>query len=147
MTTTTTTVPEAAAGDPLSAFHPVIQRWFRGRLGDATEPQIRGWPLVRAGRDVLIAAPTGSGKTLSAFLAAIDRLFRQALDGSLGDETSVLYVSPLKALGNDVQKNLLAAARGAADAMARAEGYSPQEPIRVHGAHRRHARPPSARRG
>ena len=58
----------APATDPLAAFHPIIQRWFRTRLGDATEPQRQGWPLVRSGRDVLIAAPTGSGKTLSAFL-------------------------------------------------------------------------------
>src|SRR5439155_15153750 len=115
--------------DSLGAFHPIIQRWFRTRLGDATEPQRLGWPLVRAGRDVLIAAPTGSGKTLSAFLAAIDRLFRRALEGTLGDETSVLYVSPLKALGNDVQKNLLKPLEEIY-ALAREEGLDPP-PIRV----------------
>jgi len=115
--------------DPLSDFHPIIQRWFRTRLGDATEPQKRGWPLVRQGRDVLIAAPTGSGKTLAAFLAAVDRLFRQALEGTLRDETSVLYVSPLKALGNDVQKNLLKPLEEIY-ALAREEGLEPK-PIRV----------------
>jgi ATP-dependent Lhr-like helicase len=115
--------------DPLADFHPIIQRWFTSRLGDASEPQRQGWPLVRAGRDVLIAAPTGSGKTLSAFLAALDRLFRQALEGTLGDETSVLYVSPLKALGNDVQKNLLAPLEEIY-ALAREAGLDPA-PLRV----------------
>ncbi len=89
---------------PLSPFHPAIRRWFEETLGAPTEPQSRGWPEIRAGRDVLIAAPTGSGKTLAAFLAAIDSLVRRG--GGLEDETRVLYVSPLKALGNDVRKNL-----------------------------------------
>ena len=93
--------------DALSTFHPVVRAWFHETLGEPTEPQIRGWPLIREGRDVLIAAPTGSGKTLTAFLACLDELFRLAADGSLPDETRVLYVSPLKALSNDVQKNLL----------------------------------------
>jgi ATP-dependent Lhr-like helicase len=91
----------------LEPFHPVVRRWFEETLGEPTEPQVRGWPLIRAGRDVLIAAPTGSGKTLTAFLACLDELFREAAAGTLTDETRVLYVSPLKALGNDVQKNLL----------------------------------------
>ncbi|HEX4600192.1 MAG TPA: DEAD/DEAH box helicase, partial [Gemmatimonadales bacterium] len=89
-----------------AAFHPVIERWFTARFRDATEPQRRAWPLIQAGRDVLIAAPTGSGKTFAAFLAAIDVLLRQGLDGTLSDATQVLYISPLKALSNDVQKNL-----------------------------------------
>ena len=91
---------------PLSGFHPVIERWFGSRFHEPTEPQRAAWPLIQAGRNALIAAPTGSGKTFAAFLAAIDSLLGQGLDGTLTDETQVLYVSPLKALSNDVQKNL-----------------------------------------
>ncbi|HEY3246159.1 MAG TPA: DEAD/DEAH box helicase, partial [Phycisphaerae bacterium] len=91
---------------PLSGFHPTIQEWFAQRLGEPTAPQREGWPLSRAGRHTLIAAPTGSGKTLAAFLWALDALIRQGPE--LPDETHVLYVSPLKALSNDVQKNLQA---------------------------------------
>jgi len=76
------------------------------RFGTPTEPQEQGWPPILAGRTTLISAPTGSGKTLAAFLACIDRLVRKALAGDLADRTEVLYVSPLKALGNDIQKNL-----------------------------------------
>jgi ATP-dependent Lhr-like helicase len=76
------------------------------RFGSPTEPQEAGWPEILAGRTTLIAAPTGSGKTLAAFLACIDRLVRKALAGQLQDRTEVLYISPLKALGNDIQKNL-----------------------------------------
>jgi ATP-dependent Lhr-like helicase len=90
----------------LSSFHPVVQSWFRQRLGEPTAPQIEGWPKIREGLHTLIAAPTGSGKTLAAFLSAIDSLIRQGSE--LRDETQVLYVSPLKALSNDVQKNLQA---------------------------------------
>src|SRR5437016_911125 len=90
----------------LSGFHPVVARWFESRFRDPTEPQRGAWPIIQAGRHALIAAPTGSGKTFAAFLAAIDSLLRQGLDGTLGDETQVVYVSPLKALSNDVQKNL-----------------------------------------
>ncbi len=90
----------------LSGFHPAIERWFESRFREPTEPQHRAWPLIQAGRNALIAAPTGSGKTFAAFLAAIDSLLRQGLDGTLGDGTQVVYVSPLKALSNDVQKNL-----------------------------------------
>ena len=86
--------------------HPLLQEWFVGRFGTPTEPQEQGWPHILAGRTTLISAPTGSGKTLAAFLACIDRLVRKALDGELFDRTEVLYVSPLKALGNDIQKNL-----------------------------------------
>ena len=88
----------------LAAFHPAVQRWFAERLGEPTAPQREGWPLIREGRNVLIAAPTGSGKTLAAFLSAIDSLLQKGSD--LTDETAVLYVSPLRALSNDVQKNL-----------------------------------------
>ena len=88
---------------PLGAFHPAIQRWFAERLGEPTAVQRRAWPAIRSGEHALIAAPTGSGKTLAAFLSAIDALLAEE---ELPEETRVLYVSPLKALGNDVQKNL-----------------------------------------
>src|SRR3954469_10829024 len=86
--------------------HPLVAEWFVSRFGTPTEPQEQGWPHILAGRTTLISAPTGSGKTLAAFLACIDRLVRKALAGDLLDRTEVLYVSPLKALGNDIQKNL-----------------------------------------
>ncbi len=91
---------------PLDWAHPLVRDWFVARFGTATEPQEQGWPHILAGRTTLISAPTGSGKTLAAFLACIDRLVRKALAGDLQDRTEVLYVSPLKALGNDIQKNL-----------------------------------------
>src|SRR5437588_4314698 len=90
----------------LSWAHPLVAEWFVQRFGTPTEPQEQGWPHILAGRTTLISAPTGSGKTLAAFLAGIDRLVRKALAGELHDRTEVLYVSPLKALGNDIQKNL-----------------------------------------
>jgi ATP-dependent Lhr-like helicase len=90
----------------LAWAHPLVQEWFVQRFGTPTEPQEQGWPHILAGCTTLISAPTGSGKTLAAFLACIDRLVRQALAGNLQDRTEVLYVSPLKALGNDIQKNL-----------------------------------------
>ena len=86
--------------------HPLVRDWFIGRFGTPTEPQLQGWPPILAGKTALISAPTGSGKTLAAFLICIDRLVRKALSGSLLDQTEVLYVSPLKALSNDIQKNL-----------------------------------------
>jgi ATP-dependent helicase Lhr and Lhr-like helicase len=86
--------------------HPLVQEWFVGRFGTPTEPQEQGWPHIIGGHTTLISAPTGSGKTLAAFLACIDRLVRKALAGDLQDRTEVLYISPLKALGNDIQKNL-----------------------------------------
>jgi ATP-dependent helicase Lhr and Lhr-like helicase len=90
----------------LTWAHPLVSEWFVQRFGTPTEPQEQGWPHILAGRTTLISAPTGSGKTLAAFLACIDRLVRKALAGELADRTEVLYVSPLKALGNDIQKNL-----------------------------------------
>jgi ATP-dependent Lhr-like helicase len=93
--------------DPLASFHPLVSGWFRERLGAPSAPQVEGWPRIRAGGPVLIAAPTGSGKTLAAFLSCLDELVREAAAGTLPKETRVVYVSPLKALGNDVQKNLL----------------------------------------
>ncbi len=90
----------------LSWAHPLVAEWFLVKFDSPTEPQEQGWPEILAGRTTLISAPTGSGKTLAAFLICIDRLVRKALDGALRDRTEVLYVSPLKALGNDIQKNL-----------------------------------------
>jgi ATP-dependent Lhr-like helicase len=92
--------------ESLAWAHPLVAEWFVGKFGTPTEPQEQGWPHILAGRTTLISAPTGSGKTLAAFLACIDRLVRKALAGHLVDRTEVLYVSPLKALGNDIQKNL-----------------------------------------
>src|ERR671919_2482208 len=89
---------------PLASFHPTIQGWFAQRFGEASEPQREGWPRIRSGRHTLIAAPTGTGKTIAGYLSAIDTLARQG--ASLRDETQVLYLSPLRALSNDVQKNL-----------------------------------------
>ncbi len=90
----------------LSWAHPLVADWFMARFGSATEPQEQGWPYILAGETTLISAPTGSGKTLTAFLACIDRLVRKAIRGELKDETDVVYISPLKALSNDIQKNL-----------------------------------------
>ena len=87
-------------------FDPLVEEWFRTRFGVPTEPQVLGWPEIRAGHDVLISAPTGSGKTLAAFLICLDRLVRAARAGELPNTTEVVYVSPLKALSNDVHKNL-----------------------------------------
>ena len=93
---------------PLSRFHPLVQKWFAQQFAGITEPQLLGWPAIQSGEDVLISAPTGSGKTLAAFLHALDQLVRSASAGELADETRILYVSPLKALSNDVRVNLLA---------------------------------------
>src|ERR1700704_568133 len=90
----------------LAWAHPLVRDWFVGKMSTPTEPQEHGWPHILAGRNTLISAPTGSGKTLAAFLICIDRLVRKAASGDLQDRTEVLYVSPLKALGNDIQKNL-----------------------------------------
>src|SRR6059058_960574 len=87
-------------------FHPAVARWFEQTFGSPTEPQSRGWPEIQSGRHVLISAPTGSGKTLAAFLASLDLLFQEGLAGELPDKTQIVYVSPLKALSNDIRKNL-----------------------------------------
>jgi len=91
---------------PEELFHPVVAHWFAERFGRPTEPQRLGWPEIASGRNTLIAAPTGSGKTLAAFMVCIDRLLRQSIAGTLADETQVVYVSPLKALSNDIHRNL-----------------------------------------
>jgi len=112
-----------------SLFHSVVADWFTGRFPKPTEAQAQSWPRIAAKEHTLVAAPTGSGKTLAAFLASIDCLLRQAIDHSLPDETQVVYVSPLKALSNDIHRNLhvpLEQIRQAAEAA----GFDPQ-PIRV----------------
>src|SRR6266478_10101871 len=98
--------PNQAPTQALDWAHPIVREWFLERFASPTEPQELGWPHILARRSTVISAPTGSGKTLAAFLACIDRLVRKALTGALQDATEVLYVSPLKALGNDIQKNL-----------------------------------------
>ena len=91
---------------PLEAFHPAVQAWFRRRFQAPTDAQAAGWPKIRLGHDTLIAAPTGSGKTLAAFLAGLDALIRQGETADLEDAIQVVYVSPLKALGSDIHRNL-----------------------------------------
>jgi ATP-dependent Lhr-like helicase len=98
--------------NPRSVFHPAVATWFDQSFAAPTAAQAEAWPAIQGGRNVLIAAPTGSGKTLAAFLAAIDALVRQGLDGGLPNETQIVYVSPLKALSNDIQKNLQAPLEG-----------------------------------
>src|ERR1700746_638006 len=98
--------PALPLASGLEWAHPLVRDWFVGCFGTPTEPQQEGWPQILAGKTTLISAPTGSGKTLAAFLICIDRLVRKAIRGELTDCTEVLYVSPLKALSNDIQKNL-----------------------------------------
>ena len=104
-------------------FHPAVARWFEQTFGSPTEPQTRGWPQIQSGRHVLISAPTGSGKTLAAFLASLDQLFRQGVRGELRDETQIVYVSPLKALSNDIRKNLQEPLAGIRELL-KAEGHN-----------------------
>lgn len=113
---------QGEAAEALAWAHPVVAEWFLARFGSPTEPQTGGWPAIVEGRTTLISAPTGSGKTLAAFLVAIDGLLRKAIDGALGESTEVVYVSPLKALSNDVRKNLEAPLREI-QALALERGY------------------------
>src|SRR4051812_34048909 len=103
-------------------FHPVLAGWFEEKFGTPTEPQKAGWPAIKSRQHTLIAAPTGSGKTLAAFFAALDELFREGLAGKLSDETRVVYVSPLKALSNDIHKNLEEPLAGIREALVQHEG-------------------------
>jgi ATP-dependent Lhr-like helicase len=103
-------------------FHPIIASWFEETFGSPTEPQQRGWPAIQSGSHTLIAAPTGSGKTLAAFFASLDKLFREGLEAKLPDETRVLYVSPLKALSNDIHKNLEEPLKGIRQALLKSTG-------------------------
>ncbi len=110
-------------------FHPLVGQWFANRFSHPTEPQVCAWPLIRAGHDVLVSAPTGSGKTLAAFLICLDDLIACSADGRLADQTLVVYVSPLRALTNDVRKNL---ELPLAELMAHAaETLTPLQPIRT----------------
>src|SRR6266545_7970954 len=94
------------AGGVLTSFHPAVRTWFERKFREPTDAQKLGWPEIMSGRDTLISAPTGSGKTLAAFLVSIDRLIRKAEAGELEERVEVVYVSPLKALSNDIQRNL-----------------------------------------
>ena len=114
---------------PRTPFHPAVERWFCSHFDAPSEVQVRTWPAIQAGRATLIAAPTGSGKTLAAFLAAIDQLVQQGLQAPLPDETRVLYVSPLKALSNDIHKNLELPLNGIRDVLL--ESGLPDVPIRA----------------
>ncbi len=111
---------------PLDTFHPAVSQWFERDLGVPTEVQVRAWPAIGAGGHVLVAAPTGSGKTLAAFLAAIDALVRRGLENDLPDETVVLYVSPLRALSNDIQRNLQQPIAGIGEALTAAGQQAPE---------------------
>ncbi len=97
---------------PLNTFHPAVSTWFRDRFAHPSEAQLLGWPAIAQGQDTLIAAPTGSGKTLAAFLTCIDSLVKRGLAGELPEGVDILYISPLKALGNDIEKNLEIPLRG-----------------------------------
>ena len=101
----------------LSSFHPAVAAWFGGSFAGPTPAQQRAWPAIQSGRHVLLAAPTGSGKTFAAFLTAVDELVREGVAQGLADETRVVYVSPLKALSNDIQRNLTAPLAGIREAL------------------------------
>src|SRR3982074_2482628 len=92
--------------DPLDPFHPIVREWFTETLGAPSAPQRAGWPAIAGGADTLILAPTGTGKTLAAFLWELNALITEGLDAPLANAVHLLYVSPLKALNNDVQRNL-----------------------------------------
>jgi ATP-dependent helicase Lhr and Lhr-like helicase len=110
-------------------FHPAVRAWFDRSFAGPTPAQADAWPAIKAESDVLIAAPTGSGKTLAAFLCALDGLVRQGVEGALKDETQIVYVSPLKALSNDIQRNLQVPLAGIREAL-REQGL-PDVPIRT----------------
>jgi ATP-dependent Lhr-like helicase len=113
----------------LSTFHPLVQEWFERKFAGPTAAQAEGWPAIAGGRHTLISAPTGSGKTLAAFLVCIDRLLRASLRGELPDSSQVVYVSPLKALSNDVHRNLTVPLREIAE-LAQSKGIALPE-IRI----------------
>src|SRR6266511_3395437 len=115
-------------------FYPAVARWFEQTFGSPTEPQARGWPAIQSGRHVLISAPTGSGKTLAAFLASLDILFREGVKAELPDETQIVYVSPLKALSNDIRKNLQEPLAGIRALLQETEGRPPSVAAATFGA-------------
>ena len=125
----TSRIDDASTTAALDGFHPLVREWFLGQFAGPTGAQAEGWDAIAKGRHTLIAAPTGSGKTLAAFLTCIDRLVRAGLDGGLPERTEVVYVSPLKALSNDVQRNLSVPLEGIAE-LAEAHG-TPLPEIRV----------------
>src|SRR3954464_11834358 len=96
----------ARAKAPLDPFHPLVAKWFREQLGNPSAPQEEGWPAIASGDDPLILAPPGTGKTLAAFLWELNQLIVDGLEAPLGNSVQILYISPLKALNNDVQRNL-----------------------------------------
>src|SRR5580692_7469906 len=102
----------------LNSFHPAVAAWFSRTFDAPTDAQVAAWPALSAGQHVLVAAPTGSGKTFAAFLSAIDQLIKEGMQGPLPDETRIVYVSPLKALSNDIQRNLEAPLEGIRDELA-----------------------------
>src|SRR5260370_33713747 len=104
-------------------FQPADARCFDRTFGSPAEPQMRGWPAIQSGRHALISAPTGSGKTLAAFLASLDALFRRGAEDHLPDETQVVYVSPPKALGKDIRKNLQEPVSGIREVEGEANGH------------------------
>src|SRR5579859_3074955 len=99
----------------LNSFHPAVAAWFSRVFDAPTDAQVSAWPALQCGRHVLVAAPTGSGKTFAAFLAVIDQLVREGIEQQLTDETRIVYVSPLKALSNDIRRNLQAPLCGIRD--------------------------------
>jgi ATP-dependent helicase Lhr and Lhr-like helicase len=113
----------------ITNFHPAVAAWLERSFAAPTPAQRQAWPAIQGGQDVLIAAPTGSGKTLAAFLAAIDALVRKGVEGRLEDATQVVYVSPLKALSNDIQRNLQAPLAGIGEVLR--EQHLPEVQVRT----------------
>src|SRR6478672_1323084 len=99
-------MPRRATAGPLASFHPTVRAWFAERFGAPSEPQRMGWPAIASGEHTLILAPTGTGKTLAAFMWEVNQLIVRGLESPLPNAVQILYISPLKALGNDVQRNL-----------------------------------------
>src|SRR6187455_3127493 len=97
MTTATATLPR---------FHPIVRKWFKETFSKPSDPQRQGWPAIASGEHTLILAPTGTGKTLAAFLWELNALIKEGLKAPLGNGVHLLYISPLKALNNDIQRNL-----------------------------------------
>lgn len=116
--------------EALTWAHPIISDWFLSKFGSATPPQVKGWPSILAHQPTLISAPTGSGKTLAAFLACLNDLVTQSVNGTLQATTQIIYVSPLKALSNDIHKNLLQPLRDI-EAVAKQRNQPLQQEIRV----------------